>query len=110
MGKEGWVLPRQDGGGRMGEARNVMRRGHEKPWRSIDPILASRVLITSLLHPFIPLSLCPLYAGDHISFQIDSQRDLSLTPAQMDNGSGGQVLVQVGHLKSYEHMGVAVAR
>ena len=48
--------------------------------------------------------------GDYVSFGLDTLRDLNLTPEQLQKGEGAPVLVQLAHLKSYEHMGIGVAR
>ena len=49
-------------------------------------------------------------SGDHIDFGLNTKRDLNLTPEQQQKGEGSLVLVQLAHLKSYEHMGIGVAR
>jgi hypothetical protein len=69
-------------------------------------IASSKLLQTHLLGnvPILPS------AGDHVSFGLDTLRNPNLTLEQLDKGEGEQVLVQLAHLKSYEHMGVAVAR
>ena len=48
--------------------------------------------------------------GDYVSFRIDTSRDPSLSTEQQDKGEGAPVLVQLAHLKSYEHMGIGTAR
>ena len=48
--------------------------------------------------------------GDFVSFSIDTSRNLTLSPEQQAEGEGPPVLVQLGFLSSYEHMGIGVAR
>ena len=45
-----------------------------------------------------------------MSFSIDTSRNLTLSPEQQAEGEGPPVLVQLGFLSSYEHMGIGVAR
>ena len=45
-----------------------------------------------------------------MSFSINTRRDLTLSPEQQAKGEGPPVLVQLGILRSYEHMGIGVAR
>ena len=45
-----------------------------------------------------------------MSFSINTRRDLTLSPEQQAKGEGPSVLVQLGILRSYEHMGIGVAR
>ena len=45
-----------------------------------------------------------------MSFNINTNRDLSLSLEQQAKGEGPPVLVQLGFLRSYEHMGIGVAR
>ena len=54
--------------------------------------------------------LAILLTGDYVSFGLNTLRNPNLTPEQLEKGDGEQVLVQLAHLKSYEHMGIAVAR
>ena len=45
-----------------------------------------------------------------MSFSINTRRDLTLSLEQQAKGEGPPVLVQLGILRSYEHMGIGVAR
>jgi hypothetical protein len=48
--------------------------------------------------------------GDWVTFGIDTVRDRTLTPSQQEKGDGDMVTVQLGYLRSYEHMGIGIIR